>query len=86
MQKHPALCVYIVEMTDEIDRLLQDYCQHIREHTVNVKPVIDYYILAKFLEGKTTSKENLLVAGMMARDETIYELIRDSRMDMDCMN
>jgi len=86
MQKIPAFCVYISEMTHkDIDRLLRDYCQ-VWERMVNVNPVIDYYILAKFLEGKTTSKENLLVAGMMARDETIYELIRDSRMDMDCMN
>ena len=42
---------------------------------------INYYILSKYLEGVTTPGENILVSGMMARDESIYELIRDSRVE-----
>ena len=53
-----------------------------REQMATRKPSINYYLLAKYLELKTTPGENILVASMMARDTTIYELIRDGRIGM----
>ena len=66
----------------DIDQLLRDYCRQIREQMATRKPSINYYLLAKYLEGKTTPRENILVASMMVEDETVYELIRVSRMEM----
>ena len=66
----------------DIDQLLRDYCRQMREQKATRNPSISYYLLSKYLEGKTTPGENILVAGMMAGDETLYELIRVSRMEM----
>ena len=81
MQKYPTFCVYIHDMTYDIDKLLREYYRHVRDRLAKAKPRINYYILAKYLEGKTTSTENILVSGRMARDVTIFELIRDSRKE-----
>ena len=62
----------------DIDQLLRDYCRQMREQMATRKPSIN----AKYLEGKTTPRENILVAGMMVENETVYELIRVSRMEM----
>ena len=47
-----------------------------------VKPIVNYYLLAKYLEGIITLTENILVAGMMAMTVNIYKLIRDRRADI----
>ena len=77
-----ATCVYIGEMTDDIDMLLWEYYRWLRSKTRPIKPTVNYYLIAKYLEGKTTPRENNQVAGMMVDDETVYELIRVSKMEM----
>jgi len=47
-----------------------------------VKPAVNYYLQSKYLECKTISGKNILVAGMMAMTVNIYKLIRDRRADI----
>lgn len=65
----------------KIYKLLAEYCRTIRCQADTEKPEVDYYLLARYIEGKTTSSENKLVAEMMLRDASLYRLIRDSRRE-----
>ena len=66
-QKIPGLYVYIGEMIDDIDMLLREYYRWIKGKSKR-EPTVNYYLLAKYLEGKTTLRENDQVAGMMVDD------------------
>jgi hypothetical protein len=61
----------------DLNKLLFDYCrQHSGENTSRDLPKpVDYYLLSKYIEGKTTEEENKLVDDMIARDPSLAELL-----------
>jgi hypothetical protein len=62
---------------EDLDKLLFDYCrQHHGENTSRELPaLVDYYLLSKYIEGKTTDEENKLVDEMITRDPSLAELL-----------
>lgn len=66
-----------VMKSKDLDKLLFDYCrQHRGENSSRDLPEpVDYYLLSKYIEGKTTEEENKLVEAMIARDPSLAELL-----------
>jgi hypothetical protein len=61
----------------DVDKLLFDYCRkHGGENASRDLPEqVDYYLLSKYIEGKTTEEENKQVNEMIARDPSLAELL-----------
>ena len=61
----------------DLDKLLFDYCrQHGGENASRDLPEqVDYYLLSKYIEGKTTEEENKQVDEMIAHDPSLAELL-----------
>jgi len=69
-------------MADKLDMILREYYRWLKANRVPIQSSVNYYLQSKYLECKTIPGKNNRYAGMMAGDVTIYELIRDSKMEM----
>ena len=61
----------------DLDKLLFDFCRQQNGENIpgdSAEPV-NYYLLSKYIEGKTTEEENILVDAMIKRDPSLAELL-----------